>query len=332
MENNQRTYTIQEDGTLILDASVTGVDKYTFAERDDLRELIVQGDLRSIGDHAFFGCSALEHIVFVQRPTELNIGSHAFANCTSLKEVHIATTGLLEIGHYAFANCTALTGASVAGDSIELHEGVFAESGLVTFVLPDNACSIHEDTFRNCHSLRYLSLPYDIDGLLNELSWQIASSEIGIRDFIGKGTDLQAVVVRDRPIERDRVRTSVFSLTPNEVNELIREHKARNSKGLQNLLQDYGALSHIDFFGVDFADFRTHDVTSAASMFEGCTTLERWAVSQSWPVDVEGAIPTPNNERRAWWSKRERTWLSVVEIRNRGRMADMYTLDAQSQR
>ncbi|MDO5119699.1 MAG: hypothetical protein Q4D48_06395, partial [Coriobacteriales bacterium] len=63
---------------------------------------------------------------------------------------------------------------------------------------------------------------------------------------------------------------------------------------------------------------------SMKEMFDNCVSLEEWAIPETWPMEKAGAIPKPTSTRDAWWSQRDAKWMSMDEIRSRGRMADTF--------
>ena len=74
---------------------------------------------------------------------------------------------------------------------------------------------------------------------------------------------------------------------------------------------------------LDLSGFDTSKAPNMKDMFKGCDSLERWVISDSWPVERDGAIPAPQNNG-AWWSEHDGRWLGVDAIRRRGRMADAF--------
>ena len=59
-------------------------------------------------------------------------------------------------------------------------------------------------------------------------------------------------------------------------------------------------------------------------VFLDCDSLERWRVTDRWPVRGDG-IPTPIDER-GWWSQRDGRWMSEQEIAERGPVDDTYSV------
>ncbi len=66
-----------------------------------IKRIVVQEDITSIGDYAFYSCNRAEEISLPERISA--IGKSAFRNCSALKELVIPTT-VRKIGEYAFYN------------------------------------------------------------------------------------------------------------------------------------------------------------------------------------------------------------------------------------
>ena len=112
----------------------------------------------TIGDRAFYGCSALEE---VEIPTSVGtLGSYAFSNCTSLTSITIpatvtnlgaylfqSNTKLEEVNFeskatviptYMFAGCTSLTSINIPTTVSTIQSGAFTNTGLTSVTIPAN--------------------------------------------------------------------------------------------------------------------------------------------------------------------------------------------------
>ncbi|MCQ2547960.1 MAG: leucine-rich repeat protein [Clostridia bacterium] len=93
-----------------LDAKVNGeklikIAAGAFANRENIKEVVVGKNIRHIGDKAFSACTNLEKITL--SPSVKFIGSETFAGCENLEEITFFP-GIVEIGEGAFANCKKL--------------------------------------------------------------------------------------------------------------------------------------------------------------------------------------------------------------------------------
>ncbi len=76
----------------------------------NIRSIVIENGVTSIGACAFSACSNLESIVIPESVT--SIGTHAFEYCTKLDAVTIPE-GVTSIGTYAFYNCSSLTSVAI---------------------------------------------------------------------------------------------------------------------------------------------------------------------------------------------------------------------------
>ena len=78
--------------------------------RSDILVVIIKDGVTSIGNYAFFDCSALS---FVSIPNSVtSIGANAFLGCTSLTAVEISDN-VTSIGNSAFRDCTGITSVTI---------------------------------------------------------------------------------------------------------------------------------------------------------------------------------------------------------------------------
>ena len=61
------------------------VEKSAFYNCISLKEIVIEGDVESLGQQAFFGCKALEKVTLNAPITKLEIA--AFSDCSSLKTI-----------------------------------------------------------------------------------------------------------------------------------------------------------------------------------------------------------------------------------------------------
>ena len=117
------------------DSSVVQISYKEFSNRKQLKEVILNEGLESIGKSAFSGCKSLQSITLPS--TMVEIGNNAFRNCNELKEV-VLNEGLEKIGEVAFSDCISLE--------------------IISF--PSTLNTVSRDAFIRCHSLKRITLPY----------------------------------------------------------------------------------------------------------------------------------------------------------------------------
>ena len=133
------TWTLTADGTLTI--SGTGAMKdYNAADNlspaymnSDVKKVVIEDGVTSIGELAFFKCSSLTNITIPDSVT--CIAYAAFHGCSSLSSITIPNS-VTSIGIYAFVVCSSLT----------------------SITIPDGVTSIGYGAFSNCSSLKTISL------------------------------------------------------------------------------------------------------------------------------------------------------------------------------
>lgn len=111
--------------------------------------------VEKIGDHAFYGFSALEAVTIPDSVIE--VGELSFAYCTKITGISLPDT-LTTVGDGAFEGCSALTAAFIPADVTSMGEKVFAYCYSVTDAAVLANIEIPESTFLNCRSLDKLLL------------------------------------------------------------------------------------------------------------------------------------------------------------------------------
>ena len=141
-----------KDGKKLLESTDQGLTNYT----------IRQGT-RSIGDHAFHGCSSLQSVTIPKSVT--SIGDHAFHDCSSLQSVTIPDS-VKSIGDGVFRACISLQSVSIPKSvtSIGDHAFYYCPS-LQSVSIPDSVISIGDWAFGDCKSLQSVTIPDSVTSI-----------------------------------------------------------------------------------------------------------------------------------------------------------------------
>lgn len=108
----------------------------------------------SIGDAAFY----YRGLTSVTIPNSVtSIGHVAFKGCDALASVTIGS-GVRNIGQEAFYGCKRLTEVAMGRSVTNIAKGLFSESGLIAFEIPDSVEGIGWAAFRSCTNLATLSI------------------------------------------------------------------------------------------------------------------------------------------------------------------------------
>ncbi len=114
---NNVTYSL-DTSTGVLTISGTGaMNDYSstnspFKYNSDVKSVIIENGITSIGDYAFRGCTSLTNITIPNSVT--SIGRHAFWYCTSLTSIAIPDS-VTSIDYSAFSDCTSLESVNYSG-------------------------------------------------------------------------------------------------------------------------------------------------------------------------------------------------------------------------
>ena len=156
------TWKLYEDGTLNI--SGTGAmkdydsdDSPATQKKDSVKKVVIEDDVTSIGDYAFWNCSNLTSITIPDSVTI--IGNSAFNACSSLTSLTIPNS-VTSIGDSAFNACSSLTSLTIPNSVTSIGEGAFnACSSLTSLTIPNSVTSIGEGAFYACSSLTSITIP-----------------------------------------------------------------------------------------------------------------------------------------------------------------------------
>ena len=123
--------------------TVTGCNK-------TVREITLGKNIITIGESAFYGCSALENITLPD--SLISLGKSAFEGCKSLNKI-VIPDGVTEIMLRTFDSCENLKDITIGSGVKEIGRGFFGYYGSV---------------FSNCKSLEYIYIPDNVEIISSE--------------------------------------------------------------------------------------------------------------------------------------------------------------------
>lgn len=103
---------------------ITGIGGSAFYNDGNLsfKSIKIPGSVKSIGDSAFWSCSALKTLKI---PASVeSIGNSTFGRCTNLESITIPD-GVTSIGSGAFDGCSALTSVTIPASVKSIDNGAF---------------------------------------------------------------------------------------------------------------------------------------------------------------------------------------------------------------
>ena len=133
------------------DAFVTNIISNTYDEAKDCWIIKFDGDVTSIGNYAFSGCSSLTSATIPDSVTA--IGKYAFNDCSSLTNV-TTPDNVTKIGEWAFNNCSSLANVTIPNFVTEIGDYAFYGcSSLTSVTIPDSIVTMGCSVFNGCHNI-----------------------------------------------------------------------------------------------------------------------------------------------------------------------------------
>lgn len=140
---------------ITIEDGVNCIDEYAFAGSDTVKGIII-ANVATIGNHAFYQGTALNHVEISCRYT---IEDYAFAENQLLKRVEIASN-LSSIGNHAFDSCKSITQVVLPETVREIGSHAFYDcNSMKSINVPVGVAEIKEYTFFGCASLLDISIP-----------------------------------------------------------------------------------------------------------------------------------------------------------------------------
>ena len=137
---------------------MTSIENSAFANDYALTSIsVLPSSLRTIGDSAFNGCSALGTITLPESLTSIGTSAFSTSGLTSLTLPKSVKT----LGTSAFSKCTYLKSVTMDKDSAitTIPSSCFANCQFETITLPDRITTIESMAFSNCGALKSFTVP-----------------------------------------------------------------------------------------------------------------------------------------------------------------------------
>ena len=130
---------------------MTTIEKKTFEDCTSLKTVANTVNVASIGEYAFFNCTALGEI---RVPRVTSIGKYAFAHATSLQSVYLPTFLFSSIEEGTFDTCTSLVNITLPASLETIGDSAFKEcDALTTLAIPAMVTSIGVRAIYECDNL-----------------------------------------------------------------------------------------------------------------------------------------------------------------------------------
>ena len=153
----------EEIKTVMIQNGITSIGSHAFYNCSNLTSVTIPEGVTSIDGGAFWDCSSLTSVTIPESVT--SIGSHAFCNCSNLTSVTIPES-VISIGNDAFSNCSNLTSVTILEGVTSIGDGAFSScSSLTGISIPEGVTSIGNYTFAFCISLTSISIPEGVTSI-----------------------------------------------------------------------------------------------------------------------------------------------------------------------
>lgn len=166
-------------GDVIIPGNVTSIGGFAFDGCKKLTSIEISNSVTSIGSCAFRGCEGLKSVTIPS--SVISIGESAFGSCNNIESV-IINEGVTNIGDHAFAYCRLTDGIVIPKSATNIGERIVEYNAGIQKIIYLYANSYAESVLKESGiELRYL----DVNGN----KYKIIESG-NLREFIGVSSDV----------------------------------------------------------------------------------------------------------------------------------------------
>ena len=146
-----------------------------FENSQEIKSIIIEDGISSIGAKSFWGCQTLENVVIAESVT--NIFDYAFAYCSNLVEFDFSNA-LKTLGEGSFHNCTNLNNVVLPESLTSIEPLVFQFcTSLESIIIPANVTNIYYCAFNGCVGLKTVILSKELTDIGESAFLSCASLE-----------------------------------------------------------------------------------------------------------------------------------------------------------
>lgn len=139
---------------------ITAIGDSAFKNNKTIRTVTIPGNVTTIGNSAFEGCSNLTKVSLAPKGL-VTIGNKAFKDCVNLTSFTCPST-LQSIGVSAFENCTKLAAIKFNDGLLVIKKRAFFNAGLKNVTLPKTLLKIEMSAFEKCKKMTRVVFASDI--------------------------------------------------------------------------------------------------------------------------------------------------------------------------
>ena len=143
--------------------SVTSIGDEAFYDCSALTSITIPNSVKSIGWRAFLGCESLTSVTIPNSVT--SIENYAFSWCSRLTSITIPNS-VKSIGWRAFWGCEALTSVTIPNSVTSIVGEAFSGcSSLTSVTIPNSVTRIENYAFYECTSLKSVTIPNSVTSI-----------------------------------------------------------------------------------------------------------------------------------------------------------------------
>lgn len=234
-----------------------------------LSHISFPNSLTMIDAEAFFECKSLKEVNLPE--STLSIGTRAFAGCASLEKVSFPLN-LTAIRSRAFMECSLLKEAALPNHISVIEDNAFEKCAIETVVIPSSLKELGTDVFKNCASLKTLTIEASDEVLKVGYSpfWGCKLDKVFLDRELG---DLQ-VLSFEKIFNDAGIKSIVFGENLSEIPFIVRGHVE-----LEHVLIHEGAkkIEGYAFYGctsLSNVSLPNSLLVIGSTAFRGCTSLK----------------------------------------------------------
>ncbi|MBQ8175697.1 MAG: leucine-rich repeat domain-containing protein [Oscillospiraceae bacterium] len=149
--------------TVIIENGITSIGAYAFSNCTSLESIDLPDSITSINEGAFSNCTSLTSFVIPEKVKIIN--DYVFSECSKLTSVKIPE-GVTSIGSNAFSFCVSLADVTIPENVTSIGSSAFRDCFRITSItIPDGVTSIEERVFAGCSSVESITIPNGVTSI-----------------------------------------------------------------------------------------------------------------------------------------------------------------------
>ena len=161
---------------IIIEPGITTIGDFAFEGSYNLTSIVIPNSVTTIGDCAFHGCDSLNSVTIGNSVT--TIGMAAFSDCRNLTSITIPY-GVTTIGDSAFLGCYNLVSITIPNSVTTIDSFAFQGCSMTNITIPNSVTTIGYSAFCDCQSLTSVTIGDSVTSI-GEDTFYLCSNLTGI--------------------------------------------------------------------------------------------------------------------------------------------------------